>query len=980
MLKFTKIALGVAVLACSLAAEAKLAVPTFEELPVLKPEANHENACTRTSNSFLRAHYKAINVDNEFTDKVTKQFLYMIDYNKTLFTKQEVDEIYSNRTRMQRALLLCDLSYPYELYTASMAKRFKKYSFFLDKIKKDQIDLTTHDEVQINRKDADYFADEQSLEKHWVNELKNEYISQLLNDKTKEEAKKRLLRRYDAALSKLAQTRSEDVFSVFENSFATAIDPHTSYLSPDDTENFNDNLNLSLEGIGAVLTSEDEYTVINSILPGSPAEATKKLKAKDKIVGVRQADGSYEDIIGWRLNEVVKKIKGPKGTKVTLDIEREDGSQITSFSVDLIRDKIRLQDSEAKIEMKKHGDKNIAVLKIKSFYTNLHQDIKKEINRVKSEGTKIDALIVDLRNNGGGLLPEATLSSGLFIKQGPIVLVRDARGNVIPQFDTDEGVAYDGPLVVLINRLSASSSEIMAAALSDYGRALLVGDTSFGKGTVQQSKPLARVYDFDETKLGSIHYTIAKFYRINGGSTQLKGVSPDLYLPTNVDTKEFGESTENNALPWDKINAVPYEGYLNIAAYVPELKRLSDERSEKNEAFKLIKSDLDRYYEFKEKNKISVNLEERKKRKAEDDAYNLKTTNERLALMGKEPVKNVKDLADDFEFEDFLLNEVVAIASDFADAQKKKLYESKTTPVLTKYQVERDELSVGQGASSPPGAAAMPARPEAKKVLSKEAFAKAEAILKLMGEGATCAEPKVEPNNATNELAATKGPSVFNPHNGQQQAHYEVAGLADSISDKPQLPVTAQKSEVMNIKANQDELAMAPKASDKVEQSHMDLSTATASVGAEHSGMPQLDKAAAKEQNANKQDEVKQDKSASNEQKAVKAEETTFKLDKSNLPRTRDGQLYSQMTATGEINNMELDGSLVGFWRTDNEDDTFLRVSDDEFEKFIKDYAKHSKSAMFQDDGYPTIFMEKLAEANNDGEKVVKNNGFIGAR
>ena len=893
MLKLSRIALGVAALACSLTANAKLSVPTFEELPVLEPEGIHQTACTRTANSFIRAHYKAIDVDNAFADKVIKQYLYYMDYNKSIFTRAEVDEIYANRDRIVRAILLCDLSYPYEIYNSSIKKRFNKYSFFVDMIKNKKIDLTTDDQVEFNRKDAEFLPDETALQRQWINELKNDYILQLLSDKTPEEASKRLMRRYNAALAKLSQIRSEDVFSVFENSFATAIDPHTSYLSPEDSENFNDNLNLSLEGIGAVLTSEDEYTVINSILPGSPAEMCKKLKAKDKIVGVRQADGSYEDIIGWRLNEVVKKIKGPKGTRVTLDIERGEGSQMTTFSVDIIRDKVRLQDSEAKIEMKEVDGKKIAVLKIKSFYTNLHQDIAREIARVKKEG-KVDALIVDLRNNGGGLLPEATLSSGLFIKQGPIVLVRDARGNVIPQFDTDPSVAYDGPLVVLINRLSASSSEIMAAALRDYGRALVVGDTSFGKGTVQQSKPLARVYDFNDAELGSIHYTIAKFYRINGGSTQLEGVSPDIFLPAIIDNKEFGESSEVNALPWDKINPVAFDGYLNIAAYVPELARRSQERISKSRAFKIIQADLDRYYALKEKKVISVNLDKRKKMKKEDDEHALKSTNERLALMGKAPVKKVKDLHDDFEFEDNILNEALAIASDFADAQKLKVYDAQPVPVFNRYQVERDELSEGKGTQSPPGAAAMPARPEAQRVIENK-ITSISRMDSLNDSGKASAAPDM-----STAAGAADAQAAMNRTGGG------AAGAASAAHDKA-----------------------APAAADAADKA---ILSAAVTDSREKAEAPAMASAA--------EDEV--------------------------IHHTLDGQPYSRITATGEINNMDEDGALLGPWRTANEDDTFLRVSDSEFKALLEDSARKSTSVHLNDSLYPSVWPRDEAVASKD--------------
>lgn len=880
MLKLSKISLGLVLLAgFAMTAEAKLSVPKLEDLPQLQPEGIHQVACTRTTNTFIRAHYKAFQVNDAFSSEVIKQYLKTLDYNKSLFTKEEVDEIYQNKARIERAILLCDMSYPYELFNTSLRKRFAKYSFFVDTLKSGKLDLSADDYLRLDIDHADYLESEEAIRHEWLNELKNDYILQLLSDKTEKEATERLERRYNAALSKLAQTSSEDVFSSFENSFAWAIDPHTSYLSPEASENFQDHISLSLEGIGAVLSSEDEYTVINSILPGSPAELSKKLKAKDRIVGVRQANGEYEDIIGWRLNDVVKKIKGPKGTKVTLDIERGEGSQMTTFSVDIIRDKIRLQDSEAKIEIEEHDGKRIAVLNIKSFYTNLHKDIRKEIERVLKDGP-IDAMVVDLRNNGGGLLPEATASTGLFIKQGPVVLVRDARGNVVPQIDTDPSVAYDGPLVVLINRLSASSSEIMAAALRDYGRALLVGDTSFGKGTVQQSRPLARIYDFNAKELGSIHYTIAKFYRINGGSTQLEGVSPDIFLPTTIAADEFGERNEDNALPWDKINATSYNGYLNIDAYVPELKRLSSDRVSKDEGFKLLQADMKRFMELKDRKELSVNLEKRKAQREEDNAYNLKSTNARLALMGEKPVKDVKDLPDDFEFDDTVLNEAVAIASDFAQAQKLKLYsaQNKNLPVMMRYQVNRDALSEGTGLASPPGAAAMPARPSALSKDTVTALVQGNAFLEKVEKQREERLKLVNKDNTT-EDDATASTEAESKHEAE-----EAAAAGDA----------AQVAQERSLEQRVEEL----------------LSTG-----------------------------------------------------RSGSLTTPDGEPYKAITATGEVNNMAVDGTLLGPWMTHNEDDTFLRQSDAKFHKLVVEYSDNSTAVHLKDSLYPNILQSRQAVA-----------------
>lgn len=554
----------------------------------------------------------------------------------------------------------------------------------------ENLDLNTNETIALDRTKAPFAKTEDDLKSLWKAELKNEFETQLLNGKTKAQAVERIKNRYIVAMRRISQYSSEDVFSAFENSFAAAIDPHTNYFGPVESENFNDDMNLSLEGIGAVLSQEDEYTVIVQIMPGSPAEKSKKLKPKDKIVAVKQEHGKFEDIIGWRLTEVVKKIKGKKGTKVVLEIERGEGATAKTFNVELTRDKIRLQDKEAKSKVYTSYDgRKIGVITISSFYTDLSLNVKRELSKLESEN--VDGIIVDLRNNGGGLLPEAVYTTGLFIKDGPVVLVRDVNGNESAYDDTDASMLYKGPLVVLINRLSASSSEIMAAALQDYGRALIVGDTSYGKGTVQQSRPLTRLYDLIGADLGSIHYTIAKFYRINGGSTQLKGVTPDIAMPTLIDVTEFGEKTEPNALNWDKIAPSKYQKYSDPSFFVKDLMALHEKRISTDPVFKVIQSERDRYYKLKNSKTLTLNFEERKKMFDEDEKITLKNTNIRLKAMHKKEVKSVKDLPDDFEYDDPILQETVNITSDYSDMLTKAgAHEVEEKPLLLQYQAEKD--------------------------------------------------------------------------------------------------------------------------------------------------------------------------------------------------------------------------------------------------------------------------------------------------
>lgn len=689
MNKIIKVAVACALVGYAIVSEAKLTVPSLEQMPVLSPEERHETSCSRIYNYFTRAHYKIVDVNDDFAKNVIDRLMNYLDMNHSLYTQSEVDSIYAHTKSILNGINKCELDYPYSLYNENIKKRYQKYKFMIDNVS-ENLDLNTNETIALDRTKAPFAKTEDDLKSLWKAELKNEFETQLLNGKTKAQAVERIKNRYIVAMRRISQYSSEDVFSAFENSFAAAIDPHTNYFGPVESENFNDDMNLSLEGIGAVLSQEDEYTVIVQIMPGSPAEKSKKLKPKDKIVAVKQEHGKFEDIIGWRFTEVVKKIKGKKGTKVVLEIERGEGAAAKTFNVELTRDKIRLQDKEAKSKVYTSYDgRKIGVITISSFYTDLSLNVKRELSKLESEN--VDGIIVDLRNNGGGLLPEAVYTTGLFIKDGPVVLVRDVNGNESAYDDTDASMLYKGPLVVLINRLSASSSEIMAAALQDYGRALIVGDTSYGKGTVQQSRPLTRLYDLIGADLGSIHYTIAKFYRINGGSTQLKGVTPDIAMPTLIDVTEFGEKTEPNALNWDKIAPSKYQKYSDPSFFVKDLMALHEKRISTDPVFKVIQSERDRYYKLKNSKTLTLNFEERKKMFDEDEKITLKNTNIRLKAMHKKEVKSVKDLPDDFEYDDPILQETVNITSDYSDMLNKAgAHEVEEKPLLLQYQAEKD--------------------------------------------------------------------------------------------------------------------------------------------------------------------------------------------------------------------------------------------------------------------------------------------------
>ncbi|MBA6365283.1 carboxy terminal-processing peptidase, partial [Colwellia sp. BRX8-8] len=481
-------------------------------------------------------------------------------------------------------------------------------------------------------------------------------------------------KRYRYAIKRLKQSESEDVFQVVINSFARVVEPHTSYLSPRNAEKFQMDMNLSLEGIGAVLRAEEDYTVINSVVPGGPADKSNEVKPKDRIVGVAQDDDKFEDVIGWRLDDVVDLIKGPKGTKVRLQIlpaEAEDDAVIKVVTI--VRDKIVLEDRAAKSEVyfETKGDeksKKLGIITIPSFYNNLSRDVNKELDKLKAE--QVAGIIIDLRGNGGGSLREATLLTGLFIDKGPVVQIRDGANRVQVNSDDDGVSSYDGSLTVMVDRYSASASEIFAAAIQDYGRGVIVGEHTFGKGTVQQHRGLGRVYDLYDNPLGSIQFTIAKFYRINGGSTQHRGVLPDISFPTAVDPEDWGESREKNALPWDQIPKAKYQALGNLSADLTYLTSLHSERVKGNREFNYLLDDIAVYQKEKDDKTISLKLDERKAKREERKAKQLIRVNERLVVMGKEKVKSLEDLPDELEELDPFLDETAKITFDLISLGK----------------------------------------------------------------------------------------------------------------------------------------------------------------------------------------------------------------------------------------------------------------------------------------------------------------------
>ena len=648
---------------------AQAVAPTIKssELPKLVQEEQHAIASRRIAAFFTHSHYKQIQLDVAFSQKVFALYLESLDYSRNLFLQSDVDGFDTYRRSLFSGLEKGDLSAVYYIFNQSIQRRYERLSYALSLLDK-PFDFSQPDAYQFDRKDAPWPKNTTELDELWRQRVKYDALSLKLAGKNDAEIKSLLTKRYQSAIKRLAQSESEDAFMTFENAFARSIDPHTSYLSPREADRFNSEMNLSLEGIGAVLQADDDFTVVRSLVPGGPADKSKLLKPEDKITGVAQDDGKMQDIIGWRLDEVVDLIKGPKGTKVRLEIQRGEGAARLLQVVELQRDAVRLEDRAAKSSVMMAEGKKIGVINIRSFYNNLHQDVIKELEKLNKQ--KVDGILIDLRDNGGGALSEATDLTGLFIKSGPVVQVRDSIGRVATEEDTDGKSYYTGPLTILINRYSASASEIFSAALSDYGRALVVGDTSFGKGTVQQNRPLKKIYDFYDKELGNVQYTIAKFYRINGGSTQHKGVVPDIRFPALSDSSEIGESVEPNALPWDKIEAADYQPVGQFTKLLPSLQKRHDERIAQEPEFRYVLEDIAWYQQEKQKKTISLNEAERIRERDDLDAKSLQRTNERLVRMGKPKVNKLSDVPTEIEFPDGYLQEAANITADLAQALK----------------------------------------------------------------------------------------------------------------------------------------------------------------------------------------------------------------------------------------------------------------------------------------------------------------------
>ncbi len=644
-----------------------------------QPTDAQREAAAEVAESLRYGHYDDIQLDDAWSRRAFERYLDVLDGQRAFLLEEDVEAYRQLETRIDDALFDGDIDDIYGLYQRYHERAEARFEWLLARL--DQgLDFSYDSDMrlELERKEAPWAESVEALDDLWFKRLKNAALSLAISGQDDEQVESNLRQRYEGQLTRLRQTNEEDVFGLFMAAVTGSIDPHSGYLSPRQGESFDIQMRLSLEGIGALLQSDGEYVKVASLVPGGPAERAGVLEPADRIVAVGQEEGEMVNVVGMRLDNVVDLIRGPKGSVVRLDVVPAQAVDMTRSSiVEITRDTVDLEDQAAKGEVieieREDGIHRIGSIKIPTFYVDFDawqageedfrsttRDVAREIERLEAEG--VEGIVLDLRNNGGGALQEANSLIGLFIDRGPTVQVRDARGRISLYGDTEAGAIYDGPLGVLVNRLSASASEIFAGAIQDYGRGLVVGTPTFGKGTVQTLSDLSH---------GQIKLTRAKFYRISGDSTQHRGVEPDIIFPSLIDPELIGESSLDNALDWDTVRSVQYRHYGEPWRYMESLKDRHRHRAEELPNFRYMEQQAELTRRLREQNvSVSLNREQRQREVEEQEAEQLALENRRRRALGldtlEEWIDARGDQSDDEPVEQVQVQEAAQILLDYA--------------------------------------------------------------------------------------------------------------------------------------------------------------------------------------------------------------------------------------------------------------------------------------------------------------------------
>lgn len=652
----------------------------------LHATSQHGPTAIEIVNKLETRHYSRRTFGDKLSSQMFDQYLARLDANRILFLQSDIDDFEHYRNQLDDTLRKGDLEPAFLIFNRYRKRSEERLTRLLQQLPEmiAGFDFTLDESLQIDRSKAPWPQSLAESDDLWRKQVKNRVLSLRLAEKPADEILTMLEKSYRRQLHRVQQTNSEDVFQLYMNTLTELYDPHTNYLSPRVSENFSINMSLKLEGIGAVLQMEDEYTKVVRLVPAGPADKQGQLHPADRIVGVSEGDGAVQDVVGWRLDDVVELIRGPKGSVVRLEVipataKTDDQRKLIS----IVRNEVKLEEQSAKKEVLEiwHDDRTvkIGVISIPTFYIDFEamrrgdpnyksstRDVYNLLTDLMEQG--VDGVVIDLRDNGGGSLQEAHALTGLFIDAGPIVQIRNANARVRREGKARSTPYYDGPLTVLINRLSASASEIFAGAMQDYGRALVIGSQSFGKGTVQSLTPL---------KHGQLKLTESKFYRISGDSTQHRGIVPDLILPTLYDHDEIGESALPHALPWDRIAAVPHRLYYDIEAYLPHLASKHEERIARNPDFSFLADQQNLAGEQSELTHLSLNEDRRREQIAEQRERRLTLENRRRVARGLTPLSNLDELPE------ATAETTDALSTMEQSADTEQLHSSIADPLLT---------------------------------------------------------------------------------------------------------------------------------------------------------------------------------------------------------------------------------------------------------------------------------------------------------
>lgn len=628
---------------------AELRVVDVEEL---EASAAQRRAATLVTQFLTRHHYRKAPLDDQLSTEILDRYLEALDPSRSFLLASDVQAMSEYRDRLDDLLRRADVSPAFEIFK-TFRERAEQRSAMARELLQEDFDFSLDEDYQFDRSEAPWAASEAELDDIWRRRVKHDFLSQRLAGKTDEEIRELLDERYQRLARGVQQLNTDDVFQLYMSAYGRAIEPHTSYLSPRSSENFRIRMSLSLEGIGAALQTEDEYTVVRSIIPGGPADLDKRLQLEDRIVGVAQADGPMVDVVSWRLEDVVDLIRGKKGTSVRLAVLPKGATpQGKSHTVELVRDTVKLEEQAARLsiieDLPEAPGKRIGVIELPTFYLDIDarargdadyrsttRDVRRLLGELQDEG--VDGVIMDLRGNSGGSLVEATDLTGLFIDTGPVVQIRYANGRIQVNSDEERGLAYDGPLAVLVDRFSASASEIFAGAIQDHRRGLVIGEPTFGKGTVQHLVPLDRYADAGVDGLGHLKMTVAKFFRISGDSTQHRGVIPDILFPTALGAESVGERALDNALEWSRTTPAYYTPLGFNPRLIDNLRLRHEDRVAADPHFDLLVAEARSLKQSSERKSVTLNEAQRKAEQSEQESELLQRENTLRALKGLPP-------------------------------------------------------------------------------------------------------------------------------------------------------------------------------------------------------------------------------------------------------------------------------------------------------------------------------------------------------